>query len=134
MIFTTITERGEVNRRDFLKKLTLYAGSVAAAAALLSFTNEHNAPLGEADSIPGAEGRKDKSGVVTEFITYPGETGEMKAFLARPAKKKKYPAVIVIHENRGLQPTHPGCCAAVGQGRISDHCTGCPFTPGRHSR
>ena len=36
--------------------------------------------------------------------TYPGETGEIKAFLARPKKKKKYPAVIVIHENKGLQP------------------------------
>lgn len=94
--------RGEVTRRDFLKKLTLYSGSVAAAAALLSFANEHDAPSAESYSIPGAGGKKDKSGVVTEFITYPGASGEMKAFLARPAKKKKYPAVIVVHEIFGL--------------------------------
>jgi carboxymethylenebutenolidase len=41
---------------------------------------------------------------VTEFIKYQGETGDMKAYLARPLAGKKYPAVIVIHENRGLQP------------------------------
>jgi carboxymethylenebutenolidase len=40
----------------------------------------------------------------TEDIIYQGETGEVKAYLARPKKKKKYPAVIVIHENKGLQP------------------------------
>ena len=42
--------------------------------------------------------------LVTEFITYPAATGEMKAFMARPKKGKKFPAVIVIHENRGLVP------------------------------
>jgi carboxymethylenebutenolidase len=41
---------------------------------------------------------------VTEFIKYQGETGEMRGFLARPKAGKKYPAVLVIHENRGLQP------------------------------
>ncbi len=97
-----VYRRGEVSRRDFLRKLTLYTGSVAAAAALLSFTNEHNVPLAEVNSIPDAEGKKDKSGVLTEFITYPGASGEMKAFLARPAKEKNYPAVIVVHEIFGL--------------------------------
>jgi carboxymethylenebutenolidase len=88
--------RGLFNRRDFLRRLTLYAGSTAAAAALLPILNEKtamaNSPAGEDPDL------------FTEFITYPGETGDIKAFLARPAKKKKYPAVIVIHENRGLQP------------------------------
>ncbi len=41
---------------------------------------------------------------MTEFIKYPAETGEMKAYLARPKKGNKFPAVIVIHENRGLVP------------------------------
>ncbi|NMC41639.1 MAG: dienelactone hydrolase family protein, partial [Bacteroidales bacterium] len=39
-----------------------------------------------------------------EFIKYPAATGDMRAYLARPVEKKKYPAVIVIHENRGLVP------------------------------
>ena len=44
------------------------------------------------------------SDLVTEFIKYPGETGEMRAFMADPKTGKKFPAVIVIHENRGLVP------------------------------
>jgi carboxymethylenebutenolidase len=38
------------------------------------------------------------------MISYPGETGDIKAFLARPEKEGKYPAVIVIHEIWGLNP------------------------------
>jgi carboxymethylenebutenolidase len=41
---------------------------------------------------------------MTEFIKYPGETGDVRGFLAWPKAGKKFPAVIVIHENRGLQP------------------------------
>ena len=41
----------------------------------------------------------------TEYITYPGVPNEMKAYIARPKAEKKYGAVIVIHENRGLN-TH----------------------------
>jgi carboxymethylenebutenolidase len=44
------------------------------------------------------------SDLFAEFIKYPAETGEMKGYLAMPKEKKKYPAVIVIHENRGLVP------------------------------
>ncbi len=52
-----------------------------------------------------AAGKKKKEPVVTaEFIKYPAATGDMSAYLARPAKGKKFPAVIVIHENRGLVP------------------------------
>jgi len=47
---------------------------------------------------------QDDPDLVTEFITYPAETGEMRAYLARPKDGKKFPAVIVIHENRGLVP------------------------------
>jgi carboxymethylenebutenolidase len=87
---------GGTNRRDFLRRLALYAGGTAAATALL--------PLLEDNYLQAAMPPEDETGLVTESITYPGETGEIKAFLARPEKKKKYPAVIVIHENRGLQP------------------------------
>lgn len=40
----------------------------------------------------------------TEYITYGGVNGEMKAYLARPKADGKYPSVVVIHENRGLTP------------------------------
>lgn len=84
-------KRGGIDRREFLKKMALYAGSTAAVTALL--------PYGEWKSL-----QENDQDLVTEFIKYQGETGEVMAFLARPAAKKKYPAVIVIHENRGLQP------------------------------
>src|SRR4030043_2086122 len=89
-------KRDEINRRDFLKKLTMYAGSAAAALYLL--------PLLEDNYVKAALPPEDDTGLFTEFVTYPGETGDVKAFLPRPKKRKKYPAVIVIHENRGLQP------------------------------
>ncbi|TRO52213.1 dienelactone hydrolase family protein [Candidatus Bathyarchaeota archaeon] len=37
-------------------------------------------------------------------ITYPGKTGEVQAHQARPKGDEKYPGVIIIHENRGLNP------------------------------
>ena len=37
-----------------------------------------------------------------ETISYPGVPNAMQAYIARPKKEGKYPAVIVIHENRGL--------------------------------
>ena len=83
--------RGGIDRRDFLKKLAVYAGSTAAAMALV--------PDADWASI-----QNNDPDLVTEFIKYQGETGEVKAYLARPKASKKYPAVIVIHENRGLQP------------------------------
>jgi carboxymethylenebutenolidase len=82
---------GGVDRRKFLRKITLYAGSTAAAMAL--FPSDDWTSLQENDPA-----------LVTEYIKYKGETGEMKAYLARPKASKKYPAVIVIHENRGLVP------------------------------
>ena len=40
----------------------------------------------------------------TERVTYAGESTEVKAYVARPKEEKKYPVVMVIHENRGLNP------------------------------
>ena len=40
----------------------------------------------------------------TEEVEYTGETGPVRAYLARPEGETKRPGVIVIHENRGLQP------------------------------
>ncbi|HLO58248.1 MAG TPA: dienelactone hydrolase family protein [Bacteroidales bacterium] len=90
-------KRGATTRRDFLRKLTLYAGSTAAATSIF-------ATLNAGDAGNDVLLTDDETGLFTESVTYPGKTGEIKAFLARPEKKKKYPAVMIIHENRGLQP------------------------------
>lgn len=86
---------GRTSRRDFIKKLTLVTGSIVATMAIL--------PALEENSLK-ASPLQDDGDLISEFIKYPAATGEMKAFLARPKTGNKFPAVIVIHENRGLQP------------------------------
>jgi carboxymethylenebutenolidase len=88
--------KGELCRRDFIRKLALYTGSMAGAMLLIPVLEEN-------ELIPGKKPKGDVE-LITEFIRYPGQTGEMRAFMARPKKGKKFPAVIVIHENRGLVP------------------------------
>src|SRR6185295_19210436 len=83
-----------LTRQEFLKRLTMLAGSTVAAMSLL--------PLLENNYASAAVTNSDD--LFTEYISYPGVPNEMKAYVARPAKEDKYPAVIVIHENRGLMP------------------------------
>jgi carboxymethylenebutenolidase len=87
---------GLLGRREFLKKLAALAGGTAAAYALLPVLEGRYA---EAQIIP-----KDDPRLSTKDIKYPGETGDVLAYLARPKGEEKLPAVIVIHENKGLQP------------------------------
>jgi carboxymethylenebutenolidase len=87
---------GILTRREFFNKLTLLTGGLAAAVVIL--------PGLEGIPASGSLQEQQYPDLITEFISYPGETGPVKGYLARPKKKKKYPAVIVIHENRGLQP------------------------------
>ena len=88
--------QGRTNRRDFVRKLSVFAGSTAAAIALIPVLEENN--------LKAATSFQDNNDLVTEFIKYPGETGDMRGLLSRPKAGNKFPAVIVIHENRGLVP------------------------------
>ncbi|HSU27410.1 MAG TPA: dienelactone hydrolase family protein [Chitinophagaceae bacterium] len=81
-----------LSRNEFLKRLAMLAGGTAAAMALL--------PLLEVNYAQAATVKDDE--LFTEKITYAAVQGEMQAYVARPKEEKKYPAVIVIHENRGL--------------------------------
>ncbi len=87
---------GRIDRRSFLGRLAVYAGGTAAALSLL--------PLLEGHEVMAGSFYQQDPDLFSEFITYPGETGAVRAYLSRPRAEKKYPAVIVIHENRGLQP------------------------------
>ncbi len=88
--------KGKLDRREFLKRLTALAGSTAAAVGLL--------PLIEKKYAHAQMIAEDDSRLDTEYIKYPGETGDVRAYLARLKGSEKRPAVTVIHENRGLQP------------------------------
>lgn len=84
----------KLSRKDFMKKLALIAGGTAVALTIL--------PLLENNYATAAEFNSDD--IEVENITYTGTDGEIKAVLAKPKGKKKLGTVLVIHENRGLNP------------------------------
>jgi len=81
----------KTDRREFLKKTAAVAG---ASLLLSTFPTDLFAEITKADDPR----------LLTEMIKYNGASGTMIAYMARPKGKKKYPAIVVIHENRGLQP------------------------------
>jgi len=83
-----------LERRVFLERLAAMAGSVAAAMALL--------PVLENNYLFAAQVTPDDATLEAKRIDYPGASGKMKGYLARPKKGDRFPSVIVIHENRGL--------------------------------
>lgn len=85
-------ESGQIDRREFLKKSAILAGGAAVVITGIPL-------LSKAQIIA-----EDDPRLHTEMITYEGESGEMKAYFARPKGSEILPAVIVIHENKGLQP------------------------------
>lgn len=86
---------GFINRREFLDRLGELAGSAAAAAALV--------PLLQNDPAKAAAVAPDDLRLLPDWVTYPAPDGtKISGYLARPKKTTKRPAVIVIHENRGL--------------------------------
>ncbi|RZL64490.1 MAG: dienelactone hydrolase family protein [Pedobacter sp.] len=84
----------QVSRKDFMKKLALLAGSTALALTIL--------PMLENNYAAAADFNSDD--IEVENITYAGVDGDMRAVLAKPKGKKKLGCVLVIHENRGLNP------------------------------
>jgi carboxymethylenebutenolidase len=84
-----------LDRRGFMEKLAKLAGSGAAAAVI--------APMLAANSAQAAIVPADDARLTISDVTYPGQGGEMKGYLAIPKDAAgKLGAVIVIHENRGL--------------------------------
>jgi carboxymethylenebutenolidase len=86
---------GGMNRRAFLDRLAALAGSTAAAAALLPVLQNNYA---QAQTIPENDSR-----IVAAMVDIPGAPG-LKGYLVKPKSGGKLPAVLVIHENRGLNP------------------------------
>ena len=85
-----------LSREVFMKRLTALTGSTATALATLSLLEVNYA---KAATIDLQDDR-----LMTEHIVYPGDSTEMKGYVARPKADGKYPAIVVIHENRGLNP------------------------------
>lgn len=87
---------GRMNRRDFMERLVAVAGSAAAAQGFLVALQSDYA---KAETIPANDPR-----LVSETASYSGGDAPISGYLVRLKDKAKRPAVIVIHENRGLNP------------------------------
>ena len=87
---------GFMSRREFLDRLATLAGSAAAAAALLPLLGNDYAKAAIVDA--------NDVRLASERISYDSPAGKIAGYLTRDKSKTKRPAVIVIHENRGLNP------------------------------
>lgn len=87
---------GEIGRREFLDRLARVAGSTAAAATLLAALSNDYARA----AIVAPDDRR----LAIETASYDAPGGRVSGLLARARTGAKRPAVIVIHENRGLNP------------------------------
>jgi carboxymethylenebutenolidase len=91
-----IFTHGGMSRRDFLDRLTGLTGSAAAAAAIL--------PLLRNNYAQAAIVAADDPRLVAERVAYDSPKGKINGYMVRPTAKGKRAAIIVIQENRGLNP------------------------------
>ena len=90
---------GDIDRRGFIDGAAKFTVGGMTAAMMLDALNPRFA---EAEVV-----RKDDKRIVTEYVEYPSPQGnpKMRGYLVRPAGKKgKLAGVLVVHENRGLNP------------------------------
>jgi carboxymethylenebutenolidase len=90
---------GWMSRRDFLNNASRYAVGGFTAAAMLESLRPNFAWAQQV--------ARDDARIRTEYLTYPSPegSGTMRGYFARPANASgKLPGVVVIHENRGLNP------------------------------
>ena len=91
-------QHGDIDRRSFLSGITKFAVGGLTVAAIFESLKPNYA---WAQTV-----QKDDKDLKTGYETVPSPqgNGSIKGYLARPAKGKKFPTVLVIHENRGLNP------------------------------
>jgi carboxymethylenebutenolidase len=87
---------GRIDRREFLMRASaLVVGGLAMAQALLP-------RYAQAQTISFTDPR-----IKAQYVNFPspnGNSGTMRGYLVQPAGQGPFPAVLVVHENRGLNP------------------------------
>ena len=90
---------GRITRHDFVQRASKFAvGGLAAESLLANLSPNY---------VWAQQVAKDDTRIYTEYLEYPSPkgAGTMRGYLARPAAgDDKLPAVVVVHENRGLNP------------------------------
>ena len=91
-------QHGDIDRRSFLRDVGRFAVGGLTVAAIFESLKPNYA---WAQTVP-----KDDKDLVTgyETVQSPDGNGAIKGYLAKPAKGKKFATILVIHENRGLNP------------------------------
>jgi carboxymethylenebutenolidase len=84
------------DRRLFLEQAAKLVGGMGAAVALL--------PLLQSNYALAAVVPADDPRITTEHAQLPGATGDLKAYLAKPKTDGKHGGIVVVHQNRGLNP------------------------------
>ena len=84
------------DRRLFIERAAKIVGSLSAAAVLL--------PLLQSNYANAATIAENDARIAIEKVTYKGASGEVKGYLAKPKAEGKRGSVIVVHQNRGLNP------------------------------
>src|SRR5918912_986021 len=85
---------GRIDRREFLKR----AGALGALGFALSLFPDY----ARAQTISFTDPR-----IKAQYLTYPSPGGngdKMRGYLVHPSSQGRFPAVLVVHENRGLNP------------------------------
>lgn len=85
-----------LSRKQFMSRLVKLTGSAAMAASVLSLLEVNYA---HAETVSEQD-----DDLILEDVSYSGDGSTMQAYLARPKAPGKYGSVVVIHENRGLNP------------------------------
>ena len=89
---------GKINRREFLERAAAFTLGVSALSVLAALSPDYALAEQVVFTDPG---------IIAEYVVYPSPegNGDVRAYLVRPAEPAgKVPAVVVAHENRGLNP------------------------------
>ena len=114
---------GEISRRTFIRRVAFLTGSMAATIAAMSAVGckpielpaatepmPTDTPAAPPTSVPPTDPQsplsvaEDDPDVSASAVTFPNGGDEIMGYLARPAAEGVYPAILVCHENRGLNP------------------------------
>jgi len=87
-------QNGKISRRDFMRRAAAFSGGLALAESLF-------APMAETEVYAGEVDENDPA-ISAKPVEYPGKAGAVHGYLAQPSAPGKYPTIIVVHANQGL--------------------------------
>ena len=85
---------GKISRREFMRRAIALTGSLVAADALIETLARSGVYAGEVALNDPA--------ILWHDVDFPGKAGTVSAYLARPSAAGKFPGVVIIHANQGL--------------------------------